>query len=248
MKTIEIDSSNIFYKNLNDMIRDAANNGTRKILLQNVFGQRYIATGLRPTPRMEIEIFGTPGNDLGAFMDGHRIVVHGNAQDGVGNTMNSGEITVHGRAGDILGMSMRGGKIFVRDDVGYRVAIHMKEYMEKRPVVVIGGTAQDFFGEYMAGGIVILLGLSLKNGMHKSNFIGTGMHGGVIYIRGKVSEHQLGKEVGISRTDESDREILSEHVGEFASRFKLNVEEIMQGEFTKLLPVSKRPYGRLYAY
>jgi glutamate synthase domain-containing protein 3 len=108
---------------------------------------------------MDIEIFGTPGNDLGAFLYGHQIRVHGNAQDGVGNTMDAGEIVVEGRAGDVLGFSMRGGKIFVRDSVGYRTALHMKEYEDKRPVLVIGGTSQDFLGEYMAGGIVILLGL-----------------------------------------------------------------------------------------
>lgn len=246
MKTFKIDASNLFYKNLNDAIRDTACNGTKKIELHNVFGQRYIGTRLRSP--VEIEIFGTPGNDLGAFMDGHRIVVHGNAQDGVGNTMNSGEIIVHGCAGDILGMSMRGGRIFVRGDVGYRAAIHMKEYEEKKPVMVVGGTSQDFLGEYMAGGVVILLGLTLKNVTHRANFIGTGMHGGVIYIRGKVGGHQLGKEVGAVGIDESDREILKVHVGDFASCFKLNAEEIMQGEFTKLLPLSKRPYGRIYAY
>ena len=58
-------------------------------------------------------------------------------------------------------------KTYLRDDVGYRAGIHMKEYGDKKPVLVIGGTAQDFFGEYMAGGIVILLGLNLK----KANII-----------------------------------------------------------------------------
>ena len=63
----------------------------------------------------------------------------------------------------------------------------MKEYQNKKPVVVIGGTAQDFLGEYMAGGILILLGLNLrKKKHHKTKFVGTGMHGGVIYLRGNI--------------------------------------------------------------
>ena len=79
----------------------------RRSSSRNVVGQRYIATDLdRP---VELEIHGTPGNDLAAFMNGQTVVVHGNAQDGVGNTMNAGEVVVHGHAGDILGMSMRGG-------------------------------------------------------------------------------------------------------------------------------------------
>src|SRR4030042_575555 len=157
-----IDARGVYYRELNAKLRDLTSNGTRRIELQNVCGQRYIGTDLDKP--VEIEIFGTPGNDLGAFMDGPRIVVRGNAQDGCGNTMNEGEIVVHGHAGDITGMSARGGKIFIQEDVGYRAAIHMKEYKDKKPVLVIGGTAQDFLGEYMAGGILILLGVNFKEG------------------------------------------------------------------------------------
>ena len=187
--TVKLDASGIFYRELNTQLRELVANGTGRIELKNVYGQRYIGTGLNKP--VKIEIFGTPGNDLGTFMDGPSIIVRGNAQDGCGNTMNNGEIIVHGHAGDITGLSARGGKIFVREDVGYRAGIHMKEYEDKKPVVVIGGTAQDFLGEYMAGGILILLGLNLKEGeRHKANFIGTGMHGGVIYLRGNVDDFQ----------------------------------------------------------
>ena len=242
-----IDAKGLFYRELNARLRDAVSNGTQRIVLQNVYGQRYIGTDLDKP--VEIEIFGTPGNDLGAFMDGPRIIVHGNAQDGCGNTMNDGEIIVHGHAGDIIGLSARGGKIFVREDVGYRAGIHMKEYQEKKPVLVIGGTAQDFLGEYMAGGILILLGLDLREGeRHKANFIGTGMHGGVIYLSGTVDDFQLGKEVGIAELEEEDRQILQQFVGEFAAHFGYDAGGILKLKFTKLFPLWLRPYGRLYAY
>jgi glutamate synthase domain-containing protein 3 len=163
--------------------------------------------------------------------------------------MNSGEIIVHGHAGDITGLSARGGKILVRDDIGYRAGIHMKEYGDKKPVLVVGGTAQDFLGEYMAGGILILLGLNLNRGeYHKASFIGTGMHGGVIYLRGKVNDFQLGKEVGVTEIGETDYSILEEAVGEFATHFGYDAEEILKGQFIKLFPRWFRPYGRLYAY
>ncbi len=217
------------------------------IELRDVHGQRYIGTDLdRP---VQIDVYGTPGNDLGAFMDGPTIIVHGNAQDGCGNTMNAGEIVIHGHAGDIIGLSARGGKIFVREDVGYRAGIHMKEYNEKKPVMVIGGTAQDFLGEYMGGGILILLGLNLRDGeQHKANFIGTGMHGGVIYLRGDVEDFQLGKEVGVAEVEEEDYQILQKFVGEFASHFGYDAEEILKHKFVKLFPLWLRPYGRLYTY
>jgi glutamate synthase domain-containing protein 3 len=246
-QAVTIDASGVHYRELNDRLREAVAQGVLEIKLTNVYGQRYIGTDLKKP--VDIEILGTPGNDLGAFMDGPRITVHGNAQDGCGNTMNGGEIIVHGHAGDIIGLSARGGKIFVREDVGYRAGIHMKEYEDKKPALVIGGTAQDFLGEYMAGGTLILLGLNLKKGeTHQANFIGTGMHGGVIYLRGKVHDFQLGKEVGVAEPEEEDHRVLRGLIGEFAALFGYDAEEILEHRFTKLFPRWLRPYGRLYAY
>ncbi len=244
---MKIGAGGIFYRELNARLRDAVAKGAHRLELHNVCGQRYIGTDLDKP--VEIEIFGTPGNDLGAFMDGQKIIVHGNAQDGCGNTMNEGEIVIHGHAGDILGLSARGGKIFVRDDVGYRAGIHMKEYGEKKPTLVVGGTAQDFLGEYMAGGILILLGLNLDAGQqHKANFIGTGMHGGVIYLRGTVNDYQLGKEVGVAELEEKDYQVLKKLISEFASHFGYDPKKILEHKFVKLFPRWLRPYGRLYAY
>jgi len=244
---VKIDARGISTRELSKRLREATVNGTRKIELRNVCGQRYIGTDLGKP--VEIEIFGTPGNDLGSFMDGPRIIVRGNAQDGCGNTMNDGEIIVNGHAGDITGLSARGGKIFIRDSVGYRAGIHMKEYGDKKPVLVIGGTAQDFLGEYMAGGILIVLGLNLKEGeAHRGSYIGTGMHGGVIYLRGNVADFQLGKEVGVADLDENDQLNLEKYVDEFACHFGHSAKGILRHKFIKLFPLHLRPYGRLYAY
>ncbi|MBN2239773.1 MAG: hypothetical protein JW712_08360 [Dehalococcoidales bacterium] len=246
-RVLDIDTTGMYYRDLNTQIRQAVDEGVGKIVLRNVCGQRYLGTDLdRP---VEIEIFGTPGNDLGSFMDGPRIAIHGNAQDGCGNTMNEGEIIVNGHAGDIIGLAARGGKIFVREDVGYRAGIHMKEYEEKKPVLVIGGTAQDFAGEYMAGGVMILLGLTLgENQKHKARFIGTGMHGGTILIRGTVEDYQLGKEVGVAEPDEHDKQVLEQYIGEYCNHFGGNSDKILDGTFIKLYPKWLRPYGRLYTY
>ncbi len=244
---VRIDAGGVYYRQLNARLKEAVADGATKIELHNVHGQRYIGTGLdRP---VRIEIFGTPGNDLGVFMDGPEIIVHGNAQDGCGNTMNEGQIIIHGHAGDTAGLSARGGRIFVRDDVGYRAGIHMKEYQDRKPVLVIGGTAQDFAGEYMAGGVLVLLGLNLGEGeYHKAKFIGTGMHGGVIYLRGSVEDYQLGKEVGTVDLDDKDNQIVRQLVAEFAAHFGYEAGGIMGRRFIKLFPRWLRPYGNLYAY
>jgi glutamate synthase domain-containing protein 3 len=241
------DAEGMLYRKLNAILKGLNSEGIQKVKLRNVYGQRYIGTDL--PGQMQIEISGTPGNDLGAFMNGPKITVYGNAQDGCGNTMNNGEIIIHGHAGDILGLSARGGKIFVRDDVGYRAGIHMKEYQDKRPIIVIGGTTQDFVGEYMGGGVLIMLGLNLgKEAKHGAKFIGTGMHGGVIYLRGQVEQYQLGREVGVTQLSEKDYQILHDNVSEFASHFNLEPDKIMEHQFIKLFPRWLRPYGRLYAY
>ncbi len=245
---VEIDAWGLTHKQMNATLRQAAADGAEHIILHRVFGQRYIGTDInRP---VDIDIYGTPGGDLGSFMRGPRITVYGNAQDGTGNTMDEGSIIVHGHAGDLTGHSARGGKIFVRDYVGYRAGIHMKEYAEKKPTIVIGGTAQDFLGEYMAGGILVVLGLDLEPGeYHEANYIGTGIHGGVIYLRGKVHDYQLGKEIGVAELNESDWNILLPLIAEYAEYFGTDPQAIFErGQFHKLYALSLRPYGRLYAY
>lgn len=242
-----IDAKGIPYRDLNARLRQEVTNGATHILLRNVFGQRYIGTNLQA--RVSITIDGVPGQDLGAFMDGPCIEVLSNAQDGCGNTMNAGEIVIHGSAGDILGHSMRGGTIYVRDNVGYRTGIHMKEYGDVRPTLVIGGTAQHFCGEYMAGGLMIVLGSYLADGEpHPTRHVGTGMHGGIILMRGEVNTRLLGKEVGIVPLNAEDRWALQRYIGEYGRHFDVDPAPLIQSPYTKLVPLTKRPYGRLYAY
>ncbi len=95
---IDILADGVHYRDLNALIREAVEKGAQRIELRDVHGQRYIGTNLRGCA--DIHIYGTPGNDLGAFMNGPRITVYSNAQDGCGNTMNEGEIIVHGHAGE----------------------------------------------------------------------------------------------------------------------------------------------------
>lgn len=245
--TTKIDAKGIYYRQLNDRIQQEVNAGADKIVLENINGQRYIGTRLdRP---VHIDIYGVPGNDLGAYMDGSTIIVHDNGQDAIANTMNDGKIVVHGHAGDVLGYAMRGGKLFIRSNVGYRAGIHMKEYQDKVPVLVAGGTAGAFFGEYMAGGILVLLGLGRKpDEPIAGDYLGTGMHGGVIYVRGEVDKTRIGKEVSVFDLDQADEAKLTEVLTEYSKDLGLDDKEIMQEKFIKLVPVSHRPYGNMYVH
>ena len=242
----EIDAKNVYYRELNKKIRESIKNHNRELIVDNVCGQYYIGCGISESDTAII-VNGVPGNDLGAFMSGPLIVVHNNAQDGVGNTMNGGKIVVHGSVGDVLAYSMRGGSIFVEKDAGYRACIHMKAYKDMNPTVVIGGCSGAFMGEYMAGGTLILLGLTKSDSKPiTGGYLATGMHGGVIFIRGKLNESMLWSEAKIVQPSESDYESIEKNVKEFCNLFKIDYNMVMSERFVKVLPKTSRPYGDLY--
>jgi len=243
---MQIDAQGVYYRDLNAQIRNAVATGVDKIELINVNGQYFIGDGINKP--VTITISGVPGNDLAAFMNGATVIVKENAQDNIGNTMNSGKVIVHGHAGDVLGYGMRGGRIHILKDVGYRVGIHMKSYQDNKPVLIAGGNAGDFFGEYMAGGVLILLGMySDDPDKAKHGYLfGTGMHGGVIFVRGAVDETRLAKEVGVFDLDADDRNALEGYIKEYCKDFDLDPGQILAEQFFKVLPRSKRPYGNMY--
>ncbi len=246
--TATIECQGIYYRQVNEAVRNCFSNGIKTVRLNNVNGQRYIGTGIKGKG-LKIEVYGTPGQDLAMFMDGPTVEVFGNAQDGVGNTMNDGTVVVHGNAGDVLGYGMRGGRVFIKGDVGYRVGIHMKAYEGLRPIMICGGKARDFFGEYMAGGLLVLLGLESRlEGPLVGGYLGTGMHGGEIYLRGEVEPWQVGKECGVFTATSEEMQALRPLLSEYCEAVGFDVETVMAEPFTKLVPISHRPYGKLYTY
>ncbi len=246
--TAMIEAQNVYYRNVNDAVRQVIADGAKTVKLLDINGQRYIGTGLR-AKGVKIEVNGTAGNDMAMFMDGPAVEVFGNAQDGVGNTMNAGTVIVHGDAGDVLGYGMRGGKVFIKGDVGYRVGIHMKAYENHVPIMVCGGKSRDFFGEYMAGGMLVLLGMNSQfEGPLVGGYLGAGMHGGEIFLRGEVEPWQVGKECGIFVADEEDLARLRPVLEEYCAAFDMPIDEVLSVPLTKLVPISHRPYGKLYVY
>jgi len=245
-----VDATRLHYRELNESLRAALVEGASDITVKGVRGQRYICAGFKTDRPATVTIEGVPGNDLAAFMNAPLTIrVRGNAQDGVANTMNEGKIIIEGDAGDVLGYSMRGGKLFIRGNAGYRVGIHVKAYMGRAATVVVGGCAQDFFGEYMAGGAMAILGLDReKDRPIIGNFCATGMHGGKIFIREHIDPRILGKEVSIFELADEDWAELKSLLDEFAADFGEDLFALEREEFIKLEPVSARPYGRLYAY
>ena len=230
------------YTTLNCVMRKAMRLGCSSIELKGVMGQRYLAS-TASAAGLYIAVHGTPGNDLGAFLNGPTIEVFGNAQDMTGNTMNSGRIIVHGNAWDVTGLAARGGQILVKGDTGYRVGIHMKEFGGSRPTMVIGGTAKDYLGEYMASGTILVLGLG--GGAPVGRSLGAGMHGGRIFVRGKVAQEQLGPGAAISPLNADDEKEVRTLLDDFRKAFGSDVPDDL-GEYVKVAPSSSRPFSGYY--
>lgn len=239
---MRINAEGMHFKTLNEQVR-FDNDG--ETVIDNCIGQRYIASGMQDK---RIKINGIPGNALGSYLNGCVISVNGNAQDATGDTMNDGVICIYGSVGDATGYAMRGGKIFVEKNAGYRAGIHMKQYQEKKPILVIGGQAGNFLGEYQAGGVIIVLGLNCDGQIPVGQFCATGMHGGKIYIRGNKLPADLPEKVVAQKATEADMQEIDEEISEFCQLFDIDKSFVLSKPFYVLTPDTKNPYKQLYTY
>ena len=236
---LRIDAAGLDYRALNDKLRSSDGDCT----ISGCLGQRFIAAGMG---KRSITIEGVPGNALGAYLNGADITVNGNAQDAVGDTMNEGRIIIHGHIGDAAGYARRGGEILIRGDAGYRAGIHMKAYEEKIPVMVIGGCAGSFLGEYQAGGKIVVLGLDRGERRIVGNFPCTGMHGGKMYLRGDCSDVLFPNQVTVNAATEQDMDEISGCIREFCAAFGLDPAQVLDAPFTVVTPDSQNPYHQMY--
>lgn len=241
---MRIDAGNLGHKELNDTVRNSAD---REIIIDNCCGTRYIAAGM---DGKKITINGVAGNALGCYLDGCEIYVNGNTQEATGDTMNKGAIYVNGNCGDATGYGMRGGRIYIKGNSGYRSGIHMKSYKDKIPVVIIGGSAGSFLGEYQAGGIIVVLGVNTQSDSIVGNYCGTGMHGGKMFLRCALEDlpHNLPKQVVARVADENDISEIIPYLKEYCEAFDENIDYILSENFVILTPDTKNPYKQLYTY
>lgn len=237
-----IDAARLSCSALNEALRECEGEACR---VENCLGQRFLAAGMEDC---RITVGGIPGNALGAYLNGGEIRVEGNAQDAVGDTMNGGSIVIDGCVGDAAGYAMRGGAIYVRSDAGYRAGVHMKAYGERLPVMVIGGRAGSFLGEYQAGGIIAVLGLgdSARRRPIAGYFPCTGMHGGRVYLRGDCRELRFPGQVTARLAEPAELEVLRPYLTRFCALFGEETERLLDSPFTLVTPDTKNPYRQMY--
>ncbi len=229
-----------------DLRKEIKRCGESELEIVNCCGERYLGCGMRHT---SLHITGTPGNALGAFLDGGTIIVDGNAQDATGDTMNSGVIAINGSAGDAAGYAMRGGKLYIHGNAGYRAGVNMKAYGGVSPTLIIGGRSGSFLGEYLAGGTIIVLGIGCPEHSQLTGFFcGNGMYNGRIYLRTTeiptgFSPHLLQRRISREEKESDLRPVLTE----FAAIFGENVDELLSGDFILIEPDPENRYKEMYA-
>jgi glutamate synthase domain-containing protein 3 len=123
----------------------------------------------------------------------------------------------------------------------------MKQYMEKRPILVVGGSARAFLGEYMAGGLLIVLGL---NGVApvSERGVGSGIHGGEIIVRGKIDEQYLGVGATQKPLTVEQMETIRPILEDFARSFGIDPVPVLAADYSRIIPASARPFANKYTW
>jgi len=116
----------------------------------------------------------------------------------------------------------------------------MKEYQNKKPTLVVGGVCAGLLRRVHGWRNRVGSGLNVKNGEKcVSRFVGTGMHGGVIYTRGDI--FKLSEGCKIAKAGKRDMRIIEGLVNEFSGYFGTKTAEVMAKPFYKITPMSKGP-------
>jgi glutamate synthase domain-containing protein 3 len=205
---------------------------------------RFGDAGL-PDGSVQLSMTGSAGHSAGAFMvPGMRLALVGDANDGLGKGMHGGEIVVapaareRGRANQVLVgnaalYGATGGRLFVAGSAGERFAIR-----NSGATAVVEGVG-DHACEYMAGGIVVILG---KVGL---NFA-AGMTGGVVYVgngrealASRTHPQQLAIEAPTLAEQKILRELLDTHerlTGSRVARALLRYDRNLAG-FCRVTPI-----------
>lgn len=134
-----------------------------------ITGQSGQRTGSLGTANTKVEIMGPASDDVGWLNAGAEIIVHGQASNGVMNGAAQGKVYIGGSIG-ARGMTMT-----------------KRNPRFEPPELWVLGSAGDYFGEFMAGGVAVICGHASKSSDHILGYRPLiGMVGGKVFVRGSV--------------------------------------------------------------
>ena len=173
---------------LEEQVQRAVERGYKQIKI-NAYGQHGLGGRLwgAGTDPVYVRIEGHPGQRVGAMgCPNTGIEVMGPASDDTGWLNAGAEIVVRGHAGNGTANAMAQGKVMVGGNIGARGMTMTKENPRfSPPQLWVLGSAGDYFGEFMAGGITVICGYHPQN---PASVLGyrpfVGMVGGKAFFRG----------------------------------------------------------------
>ena len=169
---------------------------------------------------IQLHLSGSSGQSLGAFIPaGVTLRLEGDANDYAGKGLSGGRIVIRPArsatfasesnviAGNVIGYGATSGEIFARGVVGERCGVR-----NSGATIVVEG-AGDHAGEYMTGGVVVILGDVGRN-------LAAGMSGGTIYLYdpdARVHDHLSAGVYEIEPLEAHDDDFLQALLGRFAA-------------------------------
>jgi NADPH-dependent glutamate synthase beta subunit-like oxidoreductase/glutamate synthase domain-containing protein 3/ferredoxin len=186
------DDQRISSRALEEIIHRHIKNGRRNIEIEG-YGQHGIGGRLWDAEdgNIQIRITGQSGQRAGSLGNANtKIEIMGPASDDIGWLNAGSEIIVHGHASNGVMNGAAQGKVFIGGSIGARgMTMTKRNPRFEPPELWVLGSAGDYFGEFMAGGIAVICG---NKAAPQDNILGyrplVGMVGGKIFVRGNVED------------------------------------------------------------
>jgi NADPH-dependent glutamate synthase beta subunit-like oxidoreductase/glutamate synthase domain-containing protein 3/NAD-dependent dihydropyrimidine dehydrogenase PreA subunit len=204
---------------LEEQVQELVARGQRRIKVK-AFGQHGIGGRLWRAGNEPVDVLveGHAGQRLGSLgFPNTRIVLRGPASDDVGWLNAGAHIVVHGHAANGVANGMAQGRIYIAGSIGARGMTMTKNNPRfSPPELWVLGSAGDYFGEFMAGGVAVVCGVDPQN---PDNILGyrpcVGMVGGKVFFRGPIKDFsradaKLEEEIG-----DADWQWLCDHLAYF---------------------------------
>lgn len=174
---------------LEEIIHQHIQNGNRKLEI-DAFGQHGIGGRLwDTTEEIHLRVLGHSGQRAGSMGNANtRIEIMGPASDDIGWLNAGAEIIVHGNTSNGVMNGAAQGKVYIGGSIGARgMTMTKRNPRFAPPELWVLGSAGDYFGEFMAGGIAVICGHGCET---REELLGhnplVGMVGGKVFVRGNA--------------------------------------------------------------
>lgn len=221
---------------LEERLQQAVAEGHRRIEVeaagQHGIGGRLWDVGDEP---LHIRVTGHSGQRLGSMgFPGTRIENLGPASDDAGWLNAGADIVIHGHAANGAANAMAQGRIYVGGSIGARgMTMTKRNPRFAPPELWVLGSAGDYFGEFMAGGIAVICGIDAQT---PDNILGyrplVGMVGGRVFFRGPHG--------GYSKSDARLMPVRDDHWQWLDENLRLFLEAVGRMELYEVLAERER--------